>query len=122
MYSFPLPSANRTRAHGHGPYQYILGWGWKCKVSFGFFWPYRADQVAGAETRLETKEDIMIRTKTPRRPITLPDTYFTLWHPLRSIQSDAELDAAQAIIDDLLRQELDEGGMAYLGSHVPGAD
>jgi HTH-type transcriptional regulator/antitoxin HigA len=34
--------------------------------------------------------------------------------PLRSIRSDAELAAAQAILDSLLRQELDEGGQDYL--------
>jgi HTH-type transcriptional regulator/antitoxin HigA len=58
----------------------------------------------------------VIRTKSPRQSSKLPDTYFALVqrHPLRSIQSEAELDAAQAVIDDLLRQELDAGGMAYL--------
>src|SRR5262249_44216273 len=33
--------------------------------------------------------------------------------PLRSIRDDTELDAAQAVLDDLLRQELDEGGQDY---------
>ena len=65
----------------------------------------------------------------PRKPISkpvgrippsskarLPDSYFELvkCHPLRSIQSDAELDAAQTIMDELLRQDLDAGGLAYL--------
>jgi HTH-type transcriptional regulator/antitoxin HigA len=46
----------------------------------------------------------------------LPDTYFTLVkrHPLTSIRNDQELDAAQAVLDTLLREDLDEGGQAYL--------
>jgi HTH-type transcriptional regulator/antitoxin HigA len=46
----------------------------------------------------------------------LPDTYFELVkrHPLTRIRNEAELDAAQAVVDELLRQELDEGGLAYL--------
>ena len=49
-------------------------------------------------------------------PGSLPDTYFELVrrHPLKSIQTDSDLDAAQAVIDDLLRQDLDAGGQAYL--------
>lgn len=34
--------------------------------------------------------------------------------PLRSIRTDAELVAAQLVLDDLLRRELDEGGQDYL--------
>lgn len=62
------------------------------------------------------RELIVIRPKTKRQTRHLPDTYFELVqrHPLRSIQSEAELDAAQAVVDDLLRRELDAGGMAYL--------
>ncbi|HEX3152257.1 MAG TPA: helix-turn-helix domain-containing protein [Gemmataceae bacterium] len=58
----------------------------------------------------------MSRTSTKPRKTRLPDSYFELVkrHPLRSIQSDAELDGAQAIMDELLRQELDSGGQAYL--------
>jgi len=58
----------------------------------------------------------MTRTTTAKRRAKLPDTYFDLVkrHPLRSIRTEAELDAAQAVIDDLLRRELDDGGMAYL--------
>jgi len=55
-------------------------------------------------------------TKTKVRAIQLPGTYFE-WvrrHPLKSIQTDADLDAAQAVLDELLRQDLDEGGLAYL--------
>jgi HTH-type transcriptional regulator/antitoxin HigA len=57
----------------------------------------------------------MTRT-TDKRRAKLPDTYFELVkrHPLRSIRTEAELDAAQAVIDDLLRRELDDGGTAYL--------
>jgi antitoxin component HigA of HigAB toxin-antitoxin module len=46
----------------------------------------------------------------------LPDTYFE-WvrrHPLKSVQTDADLDAAQAVLDELLRTDLDAGGPAYL--------
>jgi HTH-type transcriptional regulator/antitoxin HigA len=46
----------------------------------------------------------------------MTDSYFDLVkrHPLRSIQNESELDAAQAVIDDLLRRKLDAGGLAYL--------
>ena len=46
----------------------------------------------------------------------MPDTYFELVkrHPLTSIRTEAELDAAQSVLDDLLRQDLDGGGTAYL--------
>jgi hypothetical protein len=54
--------------------------------------------------------------KSNKRSPKLPDTYFALvkQHPLRSIQNESELDAAQAVIDDLLRKELDASGTAYL--------
>jgi hypothetical protein len=45
-----------------------------------------------------------------------PATYFD-WvkrHPLTSIKSDADLDAAQAVLDELLRQDLDAGASTYL--------
>ena len=35
-------------------------------------------------------------------------------HPLTSIRSENDLDAAQAVVDDLLREELDDGKQAYL--------
>jgi HTH-type transcriptional regulator/antitoxin HigA len=57
-----------------------------------------------------------VLTKAKRRAAKLPDTYFE-WvrrHPLKSIQSEADLHAAQAIMDELLRQDLDGGGLAYL--------
>ena len=58
----------------------------------------------------------MTRTATGRRSPKRSDSYLDLVkrHPLRSIRSEAELDAAQAVIDDLLRQELDDGGLTYL--------
>ena len=59
----------------------------------------------------------MNRTKTGRRRLgDMPDTYFELVkrHPLTSIRNEAELDAAQTMLDALLRQELNEGGRAYL--------
>jgi HTH-type transcriptional regulator / antitoxin HigA len=48
--------------------------------------------------------------------VRMTDSYFDLVkrHPLRSIQNESELDAAQAVIDDLLRRKLDAGGLAYL--------
>jgi HTH-type transcriptional regulator/antitoxin HigA len=57
----------------------------------------------------------MTRT-TKSRGAKLPDTYFELVrrHPLKSIQADAELDAAQDVVDELLRRDLDAGGQAYL--------
>lgn len=55
----------------------------------------------------------MKRTSGGRVP---PDTYLELVqrHPLRSVRTEAELDAAQAVIDDLLVEDLDAGGRAYL--------
>jgi len=51
-----------------------------------------------------------------RRNAPMHDTYFALvkQHPLTSIRSESELDAAQSVLDDLLRQDLDDGGLAYL--------
>jgi HTH-type transcriptional regulator/antitoxin HigA len=48
----------------------------------------------------------------------LPDTYFDLVRkfPLVHLRDFAHLDAASALIDDLLRQDLDEGGQAYVGA------
>ena len=47
-----------------------------------------------------------------------PDTYFDLVRrfPLRSIRTEDELNAAQNVLDGLLRQKLDEGGEHYLGA------
>jgi len=44
------------------------------------------------------------------------DSYFALVkrHPLTSIKNEQELDAAQAVVDNLLREDLDDGGLAYL--------
>ncbi len=51
---------------------------------------------------------------TPAR--TLPDTYFELvkQFPLIRIQDEEHLAQAQEFLDNLLRQDLDEGGDAYL--------
>jgi antitoxin component HigA of HigAB toxin-antitoxin module len=45
-----------------------------------------------------------------------PDTYLALVkrHPLRSIRSEADLDAAQGVIDELIAENLDAGGQSYL--------
>jgi HTH-type transcriptional regulator / antitoxin HigA len=58
----------------------------------------------------------MSRRKSAVRRRAIPDSYLALVkrHPLMSIRSETELDAAQAVIDDLLREELDAGGRAYL--------
>jgi hypothetical protein len=58
----------------------------------------------------------MSRTKSAGRTRTISDSYLALVkrHPLMSIRSETELDAAQAVIDDVLRVELDAGGQAYL--------
>jgi HTH-type transcriptional regulator/antitoxin HigA len=49
---------------------------------------------------------------------TLPDTYFELVRnfPLVHLRDLDHLEAASAVIDGLLRQDLDEGGRAYLGA------
>lgn len=56
----------------------------------------------------------MKRTAGGRTPA--PDTYLTLVrrHPLTSIRTEADLDAAQAVIDELVAEDLDAGGRAYL--------
>ena len=49
-------------------------------------------------------------------PRSLPDTYFRLVKafPLSHLRNDADLEAAEAIIDRLLQDDLDEGAQAYL--------
>jgi len=58
----------------------------------------------------------MSRTKSAVRAGAIPDSYLALVkrHPLTSIRSESDLDAAQAVVDDLLREELDAGKQAYL--------
>ena len=58
----------------------------------------------------------MDRSTNGRRRSALPNSYFELVrrHPLTSIRNEAELDAAQAVIDTLLTQDLDDGGRTYL--------
>jgi HTH-type transcriptional regulator / antitoxin HigA len=54
------------------------------------------------------------KTAAPSR--TLPATYFELVRtfPLTHIGDDAHLEEATAVIDRLLREDLDKGGEAYL--------
>jgi HTH-type transcriptional regulator/antitoxin HigA len=58
----------------------------------------------------------MNRTKTAGRAAAIPDTYFALVkrHPLTSIRNEKDLDAAQAVVDALLRENLYDGGLTYL--------
>lgn len=58
----------------------------------------------------------MSHTRVKTRSARMPASYFKLVrrHPLASIRSETELDAAQAVVDDLLTQDLDRGGHAYL--------
>jgi HTH-type transcriptional regulator / antitoxin HigA len=58
----------------------------------------------------------MSRARTAVRAGAIPDSYWTLVkrHPLTSIRNENALDAAQAVIDALLREDLDDGGQAYL--------
>ncbi len=56
---------------------------------------------------------------SPKRAIqtsAVPDSYLAMVkrHPLTSIRTESDLAAAQTVIDDLLRQELDDGKQAYL--------
>lgn len=57
----------------------------------------------------------MSRT-TEGRKEPVPDTYLRLVrrHPLVSIRTEADLDAAQEVIDELIAEELDVGGQSYL--------
>jgi HTH-type transcriptional regulator / antitoxin HigA len=56
------------------------------------------------------------RATTGGRSTRRADTYLELVkrHPLRSIRTKADLDASQAVIDELLRRELDQGELTYL--------
>jgi HTH-type transcriptional regulator / antitoxin HigA len=76
----------------------------------------RAAEAPQKASTLKTEADIMSRTNTARPSTAIPDTYFAMVkrHPLTSIRNDKELDAAQAVVDALLREDLDEGGLAYL--------
>ncbi len=58
----------------------------------------------------------MSRRENPVRAGAVPDSYLKLVkrHPLTSIRSELERDAAQAVVDELLRHELDHGKEAYL--------
>ena len=58
----------------------------------------------------------MSQTRTAVRAGAIPNSYMRLVkrQPLTSIKNENELDAAQAVIDTLLREDLDDGGEAYL--------
>jgi HTH-type transcriptional regulator/antitoxin HigA len=58
----------------------------------------------------------MSRVRTAGRSSAPPDSYlaFVKRHPLASIRSESELEAAQAVVDALLREDLDDGGLTYL--------
>jgi HTH-type transcriptional regulator/antitoxin HigA len=78
--------------------------------------PSGAPAAPEEEAKLEAEGELMSRTKTAGRTTRVTDTYFTLVkrHPLTSIRNDSDLDAAQAVVDGLLRENLDDGGQAYL--------
>jgi HTH-type transcriptional regulator/antitoxin HigA len=78
--------------------------------------PTSAPEAPQEETSAETEAEIMSRTKTAGRSTAVSDTYFALVkrHPLKSIRNERELDAAQEVVDDLLREDLDDGGRTYL--------
>ena len=73
-------------------------------------------EVTPSEAPSETEPDIMSRTKRKVQAGAIPDSYLAQVkrHPLTSIRSENELDAAQAVVDALLRQRLDDGKQAYL--------
>jgi HTH-type transcriptional regulator/antitoxin HigA len=78
--------------------------------------PTGAATAPDQQAKLKAEAEIMSRTKTVGRSTGVPDTYFTLVkrHPLTSIRSEKDLDAAQSVVDALLRETLDDGGQAYL--------
>lgn len=58
----------------------------------------------------------MNEARTTGRSNAMPDTYFALVkrHPLTSIRNEEALAAAQSVVDALLRENLDDGELAYL--------
>jgi HTH-type transcriptional regulator / antitoxin HigA len=81
--------------------------------------PVRVRIEAGLDDCLdlfEREPDLINRTNSEVRTGAIPDSYLALVkrHPLMSIRSEGDLDAAQAVVDDLLREELDDGKQAYL--------
>lgn len=78
--------------------------------------PTDAPEVPPKQAAFETEPDLMSRAKSDVRAGGIPDSYLALVkrHPLKSIRSETDLDAAQAVVDDLLREELDDGEQAYL--------
>ena len=75
-----------------------------------------ASEAPAEEAALKTDPETMTRTKNAVRAGTIPDSYLALVkrHPLTSIRNENALDASQAVIDALLRENLDAGGQAYL--------
>jgi antitoxin component HigA of HigAB toxin-antitoxin module len=78
--------------------------------------PTCAAEVPPKEPTVEREPDLMSRTKREVRAGAIPDSYLTSVkrHPLTSIKSENDLDAAQAVVDDLLREERDDGKQAFL--------
>jgi HTH-type transcriptional regulator / antitoxin HigA len=78
--------------------------------------PTCAAETPPKEAAVETEPRIMSPTKSKVPARAIPDSYLALvkQHPLTSIRSEDDLDAAQAVVDGLLREELDEGKKAYL--------
>jgi HTH-type transcriptional regulator / antitoxin HigA len=78
--------------------------------------PTRAAEVLPNDAAFETEPNFMSQTKGEVRAGAIPDSYLALVkrHPLTSIRSENDLDSAQAVVDELLREDLDEGQKAYL--------
>ena len=78
--------------------------------------PTCAAESPPKQAALETETDLMSRTKSAVRAGSIPDSYLALVkrNPLTSIRSENDLDVAQAVVNDLLREELDDGKLAYL--------
>ncbi len=79
--------------------------------------PGRRAEIVPKKAANETEPEIIMRQpKSAVRAGAVPDSYLALVkrHPLTSTRSEGDLDAAQAVIDDLLRHDLDDGEAAYL--------
>jgi HTH-type transcriptional regulator/antitoxin HigA len=79
-------------------------------------YPSGAAEFPPTQAAFETEPDLMSRAKSDARAGAVPVSYLALVkrHPLTSIRSENDLDAAQAVIDERLREELDDGRQAYL--------
>jgi HTH-type transcriptional regulator/antitoxin HigA len=78
--------------------------------------PTGAPTAPEEKAKPKTEDELMSQTKTIGRSTGDADTYFALVkrHRLTSIRSEKDLDAAQSVVDALLRENLDDGGQAYL--------